>query len=201
MRPYETGQILSSTLKREEIGSRLFEIMQRVWNLSAAVINLSDERRQLYVWHAVGPESLLHRACGAPAAQAARKAALETEESQLFQLQPSGPDTVPFVGLCLPLRARNQLIGVLEAYGLEDCTEKETVQSLESLVTQVASALENARLPRITTLYRRTTPASSGHARALRDGCSSATWMRTGRSARHRIGAVVAWNSTHEGDT
>ncbi len=36
---YETGQILSSTLKREEIGSRLFEIMQRVWNLSSAVIN------------------------------------------------------------------------------------------------------------------------------------------------------------------
>jgi signal transduction histidine kinase len=53
---------------------------------------------------------------------------------------------VPFVGLCLPLRARNQLIGVLEAYGLEDCTEKETVQSLESLATQVASALENAQL-------------------------------------------------------
>jgi hypothetical protein len=59
---------------------------------------------------------------------------------------------VPFVGLCLPLRARNQLISVLEAYGLEDCTEKETVQSLKSLDTQVASAQENARLPRITTL-------------------------------------------------
>jgi hypothetical protein len=59
---------------------------------------------------------------------------------------------VPFVGLCLPLRARNQLIGVLEAYSLEHCTEKETVQSLESLVTRGASALENARLPRITTL-------------------------------------------------
>jgi hypothetical protein len=64
------------------------------------------------------------------------KAALETEESQLFQLQPSGPDTVPFVGLCLPLQARNQLIGVLEAYGLEHCTENETVQSLESMATQ-----------------------------------------------------------------
>ena len=95
---------------------------------------------------------LLHRACGAPAAQTARKAALETEESQLFQLQPSGPDTVPFIGLCLPLPARNQLVGVLEAYSLEHCTEKETVQSLESLATQGASALENARLPRITTL-------------------------------------------------
>jgi len=41
------------------------------------------------------------------------------------------------------------------------------------------------------------------HARGVvaRDGCSSATWMRTERSARHRIGAVDAWNSTHEGDT
>jgi hypothetical protein len=75
-------------------------------------------------------ESLLHRTCDTPEVQAARKAALETEESQLFQLQPSGPDTVPFVGLCLPLLARNLLIGVLEVYGLEHCTEKETVQSL-----------------------------------------------------------------------
>src|SRR5215208_1474565 len=97
-------------------------------------------------------ESLLHRACDAPAAQAARKAALETEESQLFHLQPSGPDTVPFIGLCLPLPARNQLVGVLEAYSLEHCTGMETVQSLESLATQGARALENARLPRITTL-------------------------------------------------
>lgn len=143
---YETGQILSSTLKREEIGSRLFEIMQRVCNLSAAVINLSDERGRLWVWHAVGSESLRHWACRTSAAQAARKAVLETQEPRLFHLQASGPDTTSLIGQCLPLRARDQLIGVLEVYGSEDLTEKETVQSLESLATQVASALVNARL-------------------------------------------------------
>src|SRR5919112_312819 len=35
---YETGQILSSSLEREEIGSRLLQVVRRVSNLTAAVI-------------------------------------------------------------------------------------------------------------------------------------------------------------------
>src|SRR5215213_8480421 len=40
---YETGQVLSSSLKREEIGSRLLGIIGRVSGTTAAVINLSDD--------------------------------------------------------------------------------------------------------------------------------------------------------------
>ena len=40
---YEAGQILSSSLEREEIGSRLLEIASRVSNLTAAVISIPDE--------------------------------------------------------------------------------------------------------------------------------------------------------------
>src|SRR5919107_2539600 len=37
---YETGQILSSSLEREEIGSRLLQVVRRVSNLTAAVISI-----------------------------------------------------------------------------------------------------------------------------------------------------------------
>jgi len=52
---YETGQVLSSSLEREEIGSRLLEIMGRVSGMTAAVINLRDDRGCLSAWRTFGP--------------------------------------------------------------------------------------------------------------------------------------------------
>src|SRR5829696_7286106 len=53
---YETGQILSSSLEREEIGSRLLEIASRVSNLTAAVISIPDENGDLIIWRSSGLE-------------------------------------------------------------------------------------------------------------------------------------------------
>ncbi|HSK85656.1 MAG TPA: PAS domain S-box protein [Rubrobacter sp.] len=55
---YEAGQILSSSLKREEIGSRLLEIASRVSNLTAAVISIPDEEGDLRIWRSTGLEGL-----------------------------------------------------------------------------------------------------------------------------------------------
>jgi signal transduction histidine kinase len=50
------------------------------------------------------------------------------------------------VGLCLPLRVKDRVVGVLEAYGRESLADSDTVELLSSLASQAASALENARL-------------------------------------------------------
>src|SRR5215207_9517289 len=51
---YETGQILNSSLEREEIGSRLLEVVRRVPNLTAAVISTPDEKGELSIWRSSG---------------------------------------------------------------------------------------------------------------------------------------------------
>lgn len=143
---HEAGRVMSSTLELEELGTRLLEIMRRVSDLGAAVISLRDEGGRLSTLHSFGLESLWWAASTTPEVQAARRGALETRESRLFRLERSGEGGMPFVGLCLPLVVRDQVIGVLEAYGSNALAEKTTVHALESLARQAASALENARL-------------------------------------------------------
>src|SRR5215211_936491 len=63
---YETGQILSSSLEREEISSRLLEIASRISNLTAAVISIPDENGELSIWRSSGLEELWRQARLAP---------------------------------------------------------------------------------------------------------------------------------------
>ena len=143
----EAGQILGSTLESEEIASRLLEIMRRVLNLSAAVISAPDESGEdLRIWRSVGLEELWPRTRFAPEAAAARWAVLKNKETNLARLQHLDFESGHLVGLYLPLRTRNSVIGVLEAYGQEALAESDSVQLLASLANQAASALENARL-------------------------------------------------------
>src|SRR5918993_1543132 len=55
---YEAGQILSSSLEREEIGSRLLGIARHGSNPTAAVINVPDESGELHIWRSTGLEGL-----------------------------------------------------------------------------------------------------------------------------------------------
>lgn len=143
---YEASQILDSTLDSEEVVSRLLEIMHRVSHLTAAVISVQEEDGREHVWRAVGLEEFSQRARHAPEAVDARRAALETEEHQLFHLQGSDFGPEHLVGLCLPLVTRDRALSVLEAYGSGSLAESDTVELLGSLASQAASALENARL-------------------------------------------------------
>ena len=144
---YEAGQILSSSLEREEIGSRLLEIARHVSNLTAAVISIPDEAGELRIWRSTGLEGLWQQVRFSAEAVAARQRVLETRKHQVVRLlQPGDEDSVELVGLNLPLLVRGRLIGVLEAYGPEALMERQNEETLISLANQGASALENARL-------------------------------------------------------
>ena len=143
---YEAGHVLGSTLDLDEVGPGLLEIMQRVSNLSAAVLLVRDETRQWHPWHTIGSEDLWRSARRTPEAVAARFMALKNEEPRTFKMQRSSEMGEPLVGLCLPLRMRDRVVGVLEAYGPRDLIGEETIEVLGSLASQAASALENARL-------------------------------------------------------
>jgi PAS domain S-box-containing protein len=143
---YEAGQILSSSLKREEIGSRLLEIARHVSNLTAAVISIPDESGELHIWRSTGLESLWQMRFS-PEAVAARQKVLESRKLQAIRLRrPGDTDGDHLVSLNLPLLVRDRLIGVLEAYGPEVLMERQNEETLISLANQGASALENARL-------------------------------------------------------
>jgi PAS domain S-box-containing protein len=141
---YETGQVLSSSLEREEIGSRLLEIVGRISGTSAGVINLRDDRGGLYAWRTFGPDELLRQFYEAPEAGSVRRTAFESGEEGSFELP--GRETDRLVGLSMPMRVRDQVIGVLEVYGPERLAKSETADTFTSLANQAASALENARL-------------------------------------------------------
>jgi signal transduction histidine kinase len=143
---YETGQILNSSLEREEIGSRLLEVVRRVSNLTAAVISIPDEKGELSIWRSSGLDRLWRQARFAPEALSARREVLETREHRLLRLRrPEDPRGRHLVSLYLPLLVRDRIVGVLEAYGPEALGE-EGSETLISLANQAASALENARL-------------------------------------------------------
>jgi PAS domain S-box-containing protein len=143
---YETGQILSSSLEREEIGSRLLDLVRRVSNLTAAVISIPDENGELSIWRSSGLDGLWRQARFAPEALSARREVLESKERRLLRLRrPEDAQGRHLVSLYVPLLVRDRLVGVLEAYGPETLGE-EGSKTLISLANQAASALENARL-------------------------------------------------------
>jgi PAS domain S-box-containing protein len=141
----EAGQVLGSTLESEEIISRLLEIMRRVSSLTAAVISVQDDGR-LRIKRSAGLKELWHRARFTPEAEATRWAVMQDEEQRLFRLRYPDSASKSLVALYLPLKAKDRVVGVLEAYGPESLAENDTVEILGSLASQAASALENARL-------------------------------------------------------
>jgi PAS domain S-box-containing protein len=139
---YEAGQILSSSLMREEIAEKLLQIMRRVFDPTAAAISLLHDGEGLRAWHSEGPEEALAAVRETPGVEAARRAALEGEEHRTFVPEDGGA----LAALFLPLRVRDRIIGLLELYGQPTLTTSEVVNTCTSLANQAASALENARL-------------------------------------------------------
>ncbi len=142
---YEASQIVTSTVNMEERGARLLMNMHRVADLSAAVINLRDERGQTRVLKAIGAEHVWGPVHDSPEARAARYSTLKDGGIGVFRPRGSDPDAPP-VGICLPLQGAGQAIGTLEVFGTEALTEKQTLDVLTSLTSLAGSALENARL-------------------------------------------------------
>ena len=78
---YEAGQILSSSLQREEIGSRLLEIARRVSSLTAAVISIPDEEGELKIWRSSQLEGLRRDIRFRPEALASRERVLTDQKA------------------------------------------------------------------------------------------------------------------------
>src|ERR687897_182269 len=133
---YETGQVLSSSLEREEIGSRLLEIMGRVSGTTAAVINLRDDLGRLSAWRTFGPGGFLDAVYFKPEARAARLTASEAEEERVFEVEHPDLEGERLAGISLPLRVRDRVIGVLEVYGPEHLAESGAMETFASLATQ-----------------------------------------------------------------
>jgi PAS domain S-box-containing protein len=149
---YETGQLLSSSLEREEIGSRLLGIVERLSGATAAVVNLSDDEsgkapgKAPRAWRMIGSESLLSSVRNEPAVRTALRAAFEAEEERLVKTKGTDPEGRRLAGLFLPLRVRDRVVGVLEAYIPEEPAKSGTLETFTSVANQAASALENARI-------------------------------------------------------
>ena len=143
---HEANRTLSSTLEVEEIASRLLEIMQRVSDLGAAGVYMVSGEGWGRAERTVGSSELWDRATKAPESILARESVLREERPVSFRISPRDHEAEPTVGMCIPLKTRNNVVGVLEAYGSESLAEDDTAEILVSLAGQAASALENARL-------------------------------------------------------
>ncbi len=145
---YEAGQVLGSSLERDEIGSRLLEFAQRVSGLEAAILGLGDKEGLMGEWCSVGQEEVLAEAREHPGVSSAVEEVTEGGRTRAIELrQPPNPGSrTVLTGVFVPLRARGRVIGVLEAYGPPGLAEKGTTETLSSLAGQAAAALENARL-------------------------------------------------------
>jgi PAS domain S-box-containing protein len=142
----EAGQVLGSTLKSEEIATRLLEIMRGVACLTAAAISTSDEDGDMRLWRSVGVNKLWPRVRFAPEAEDARRSVLEDRASRSFVLRNPASADEHLIVLYLPLKVKDTVVGLLEAYGSESLAQNDTVEVLSSLTSQAASALENAQL-------------------------------------------------------
>lgn len=143
---YEAGRILGSSLEREEIGARLLEISRRVSSLTAAVLSSKDEHGELDVWRTAGSRRVLGAVLDEPGVLAARQSVSRTGRHRVIELPGMSPEDGSLTGLVMPLRVRERIVGVLEAYGPEDLAREQTVETLTSIASQAASALENSRL-------------------------------------------------------
>jgi PAS domain S-box-containing protein len=148
---YEAGQILASSLEREEIALKLLQVTQRMSALEAAILDLYDEGGELDEWHSVGEKGVLAAVRDHPRARAAAREAAEGGQPRSVELPLPGESgreaSWGAAGVFVPLRVQqDRVIGVLEAYGPRLLREKESIETLASLASQGASALENARL-------------------------------------------------------
>jgi PAS domain S-box-containing protein len=144
---FEAGHILAGSLDRDEIASRLLQVMGRISGLEAAVIALCDGQGRLGQWRSVGPEEVLACIRDRPEVQSASREILEDNRFRSLELGlPNADEERRLTGLLLPLLVRERAIGVLEAYGPQGLAGKEVKETLTSLANQAASALENARL-------------------------------------------------------
>jgi DNA-binding NarL/FixJ family response regulator len=94
---FEAGQVLGSSLEREEIGSKLVGIAQRISDLDAAAIDLLDGQGRLNEWCCAGAKGVLAATREDPAIRSAVREISETGRLRSLDIeqQPSGAEAAP----------------------------------------------------------------------------------------------------------
>ncbi len=143
---HESGRILGSSLQLDELGPALVGIARRVAGVDTAVLSLWGDDGEQAVYYAEGPEELWGRVRDTDTARAAYLRASQRGELEGFRVDLPGAVASRVAGWCLPLVAHGETIGMLEAYGPPSLEAEEAVELLQSVASQAANALENARL-------------------------------------------------------
>ena len=142
---FEAGKIFTSSLNLEEIGSSLLGITREILSLRGAIIDQADEQGRPSRWRSAGSQDVLAFTRDQPEIRSVVREVWESGSDRSLELWLPSTESPRLIGLFLPLRVRNRVIGVLEAYSSEALTQRD-LWTLSSLANQAASALENARL-------------------------------------------------------
>jgi PAS domain S-box-containing protein len=145
---HEVGKLLTATSNLDAAGCHLLAIAVRAARLQAAAISLRDRRGLFRIWQRIGPDAGIRWNRRHPAALKARARAVDSGLAQTYAIQPRRAGGLARVGWCVPLAAKDGVLGVLEAIGLPRQTGEPTAEILGSIASQASSALENARLYR-----------------------------------------------------
>ena len=136
---------MNASLEAEQVWVQLLKTAGQILPFQSAAIRLRNERQELRVWLVAGDEVLAHEAQRLAEVRNARRRAGSTGSPQLFVL-PSEASQTSQTGWCLPLRAGDREIGTLEIFGLDSPASSADIETLESLASEAAIALENASL-------------------------------------------------------
>ena len=149
---YEIGRETASILDLDELLQRLAEIVKRVIDYEMfAILLLDEERQELVLRQAVNFGAVPDRS-RLPVSEGLCGAAVRTKEAVLVGDVRADPRYVSLVPetrseLAVPLLHKDRVVGVfdLESSELDRFTERH-VKVLVPLASQVAGAIENARL-------------------------------------------------------
>ncbi len=142
---HEAGRSMNASLEAEQVWMQLLKTAGQILPFQSATIRLRNEKQELRVWLVAGDEVLAHEARRLGEVRNARRRAGSTGRPQLFVL-PSEASQTSQTGWCLPLRAGDREIGTLEIFGLDSPASTADIETLESLASEAAIALENASL-------------------------------------------------------
>jgi DNA-binding CsgD family transcriptional regulator/signal transduction histidine kinase len=132
-------------LNLDAAGRRMLEIAIRAARLRGAVLWRRTGGGRLWRWKRAGSDAEIEERCRLRAVTQARARALRSGEPTVVQAPRGRLDDRHLTTWCLPLVAKGDVLGVLEAIGEPRPADEPTLEILGSIALQAATALEHVR--------------------------------------------------------
>jgi DNA-binding CsgD family transcriptional regulator len=129
-------------------GRQMLEIAIRAARLRGAVLWRRTSGGRLWRWQRAGSDAEIEERRRLRAVAQARARALRSGEPTVVQVPRGRLDDHDLTTWCLPLVAKGDVLGVLEAIGEPRPADEPTLEILGSIALQAATALEHVRLYR-----------------------------------------------------